>query len=326
MPNLLLAAVAILASLALLMYSADHLVRGASSLATRIGVSALFTGMIVVGAATSAPEMATSVVAATAGAYGIAVGNIVGSNIANLALVLGVAGAIAPIKVSRAVFRRDGSMLVAASFALAGAALLPQPTIGRWAGAGALIVLAFYTLNAFRGERRLTAIADELERAAEQILHPDPLLVAIVRSLASLVLLVISAGMFVDNARAIGSALGVPESVLGLTVAALGTSLPELAATIAGMRRKNTDVVLGNILGSCLFNLLAIGGVTAIIAPLRIPADIAMLDIPIMVAITIMTAIFIANGMRLSRLEGVTLLASYIAFMVLQATRIQLPL
>lgn len=322
MPDLPVAAATIVASLVLLMFSADHLVRGASSLATRIGVSALFTGMVVVGAATSAPEMATTVVAATEGAFGIAVGNVVGSNIANLALVLGVAGAIAPIKVSRAVFRRDGSMLVAASLALMAVALLPQPTVGRWAGAGALAVLSLYTMHAFRGERHLKAIADELERAAEQILRPDPLSVAILRSVASLALLVISAGLFVDNARAIGSALGVPESVLGLTVAAIGTSLPELAATIAGMLRKRTDVVLGNILGSCLFNLLFIGGVAAIIAPLTIPADIAKLDIPIMLGITIMTAIFIANGMRLSRLEGLTLLASYGVFMVVQATRI----
>lgn len=268
MPDLPIAVATIVVSLMLLMYSADHLVRGASSLATRIGVSALFTGMVVVGAATSAPEMATTVVAAADGAFGIAVGNIVGSNIANLALVLGVAGAMAPIRVSRAVFRRDGSMLVAASIALMGVALLPQPIVGRLAGIGALIALSLYTMYAFHGERNLKAVVDELERAAEEILHPDPLLVAIIRSAASLVLLVISAGLFVDNARAIGSALGVPESVLGLTVAAIGTSLPELAATIAGMLRKRSDVVLGNILGSCLFNLLAIGGVAAIIAPL----------------------------------------------------------
>lgn len=323
MPDLPIAVATIVVSLMLLMYSADHLVRGASSLATRIGVSALFTGMVVVGAATSAPEMATTVVAAADGAFGIAVGNIVGSNIANLALVLGVAGAMAPIRVSRAVFRRDGSMLVAASIALMGVALLPQPIVGRLAGIGALIALSLYTMYAFHGERNLKAVVDELERAAEEILHPDPLLVAIIRSAASLVLLVISAGLFVDNARAIGSALGVPESVLGLTVAAIGTSLPELAATIAGMLRKRSDVVLGNILGSCLFNLLAIGGVAAIIAPLTIPADIARIDIPIMLGITIMTAIFIANGMRLSRLEGVTLLASYGVFLVVQFTRIQ---
>lgn len=226
MPDLPIAVATIVVSLMLLMYSADHLVRGASSLATRIGVSALFTGMVVVGAATSAPEMATTVVAAADGAFGIAVGNIVGSNIANLALVLGVAGAMAPIRVSRAVFRRDGSMLVAASIALMGVALLPQPIVGRLAGIGALIALSLYTMYAFHGERNLKAVVDELERAAEEILHPDPLLVAIIRSAASLVLLVISAGLFVDNARAIGSALGVPESVLGLTVAAIGTSLP----------------------------------------------------------------------------------------------------
>lgn len=201
MPDLPIAVATIVVSLMLLMYSADHLVRGASSLATRIGVSALFTGMVVVGAATSAPEMATTVVAAADGAFGIAVGNIVGSNIANLALVLGVAGAMAPIRVSRAVFRRDGSMLVAASIALMGVALLPQPIVGRLAGIGALIALSLYTMYAFHGERNLKAVVDELERAAEEILHPDPLLVAIIRSAASLVLLVISAGLFVDNAR-----------------------------------------------------------------------------------------------------------------------------
>lgn len=309
--------------LVLLTLGGDTLVRGASTAARSLGVSPLLIGLTLVGFGTSTPELVTSLTAVMAGSAGIAVGNVVGSNTANILLILGVTALIAPIAVDRKAFRRDGIMLGLASLVCAAAVLGGR--VGPLAGAGMVALLAVYLVVAYLGERRVK----DPERAKYEHMAEDApdarggLWAGLGLAVVGIALTIGGARLLVDSAVTIARDLGVSDTVIGLTVVAVGTSLPELVTSVVAAVRGRADVALGNIIGSNIYNVLAILGLTALVAPFEAPAEIARLDIWVMLAATALLILFVRTGMRIVRLEGSVLLAAYggyVAWLAVGAT------
>lgn len=296
----------LLAGLVLLLLGGEVLVRGAAALATRFGVPSFVIGVVVVGFGTSAPELVTSVEAALIGAPGIAVGNIVGSNIANILLILGLTAALMPIAVDRAVLRRDG--MVALAVAVAGLGLAMLDVIDRLTGALLVAGLVAYVYVTIRHPVCPDCPAPV---QAESDAAPTRLPVAILLTLAGLGMVVFGADLLVSAAVTLARSTGISESIIGLTIVAVGTSLPELAASLVAAARRQADIALGNILGSNIYNVLGILGTTAIVQPIDMPEDIARTDIWVMVAATLLLMVFATTGRRICRMEGVGFLALY---------------
>lgn len=268
--NLILVAFGLVALLA----GGDLLVRGAVGVARRFGVSPLVIGLTLVGFGTSAPELVTSLSAALAGAPAIALGNVVGSNIANILLILGVAALLRPVAAQMAGLPREAAWVGGSALALAALAVSGQ--ISTWSGVCLIGFLGFYLWGAFRSS---SVPSDDLS------IPTDPLPKAATLLVIGLALTIGGAIALVDGATGIARAYGVPEAVIGLTLVAVGTSLPELATTVMAARRGQSDVALGNILGSGIFNILGILGTTALVVPL--PVDASLLpDIGVMLAST----------------------------------------
>ena len=308
----------ILGGLALLVLGGDLLVRGAVRVAERLGVSPLLIGLTLVGFGTSTPELTTSLQAALVGSPGIAVGNAVGSNIANILLILGLSAVVAPVAVSSAALARDGVVMVGAAVLF----LLAAWTFGlsRPVGAVFLAGMVAYILYAWRQERAgtgdHTAAFDKAEafEGVRKGLHDTgtgSLLLPIGLAIGGLVLVVVGARFMVDGAVGLARTLGVSETVIGLTIVAVGTSAPELVTSIVAAARRQSDVALGNVLGSNIYNLLGILGVTALVAPVEVPAEIARFDGPVMLAVSCALLFVAWTGMRIGRREGGTLLACY---------------
>lgn len=291
--------------LILLVAGGEALVRGAVALAARLGVSPLMIGLTVVGFGTSTPELVTSLQAAFAGAPGIAVGNVVGSNIANILLILGVAAVLMPFAVSRAAFHRDGVAVGLA--ALACLAVVLSSALSRPAGLALIAGLAAYLVLAYRAERAVPQAA-----GAEAPSSSLPLSVAL--ALGGIVLTVLGARLLVSSASALAAGWGVSEAVIGLTVVAVGTSLPELVAAVMAALRRQGDLAFGNVLGSNVYNVLGILGVTALVRPIPVPASIAAVDVWVMLAATGALVAVAVTGWRVTRAEGAALLAAYVAY------------
>lgn len=308
--------------LVLLGLGGELLVRGAVGMAARLGISPLLAGLTIVGFGTSTPELATSVQAALGGSPGIAIGNVVGSNIANVLFILGVSAVILPLSVNPASFARDSIAMGGAALLATGAVLLG--VIGPMVGLVLLAALAGYIWWAYKSESAAhDAEAQRHEHEAEdRPVPPDTGPVVLGGMiLAGLAAAIFGAGWLVDGASVLASAAGVSESVIGLTVVAVGTSLPELIACIVAVLRKHEDVALGNIVGSNIYNLCGILGLTAIIHPIAVPAEIAGIDIWVMLGVTMLLIVQLRSGWRLSRLEGallVLLYAGYTAFLTLR--------
>jgi len=286
--------------LAGLFLGGDWLVRGASGIARGLGVPPLVIGLTIVGFGTSAPEMLVSVQAALAGAGGIAIGNVLGSNIANILLILGIAALMGPIAAPFARLRADLAWMT-------GSALLLVPLFldGRLTRAeGGLLALgiAVYLALAFR--RRDIAETGQDEAVA-------PMLPAVLRTLAGLVLLILGARLMVDASVGIARAFGVSEAVIGLTIVAVGTSLPELAASVAAALKGARDIAIGNVIGSNIFNILAILGVSALVAPLAVAPGFLMRDLPVMLGVSVLLCLALALRGRLGRGGGAGLLGGY---------------
>lgn len=297
--------------LVLLVAGGDTLVRGATTAARSLGVSPLLIGLTLVGMGTSAPELVTSLTAVLAGSPGIAMGNVVGSNTANILLILGLAALISPIVVDRDAFRRDGWVLVG-STALCVLAVIAGTIDYLW-GLAMLAGLAAYLVWAWRGERQ------HRDREARKYEHltedapdaPGGLWVGLGLAVVGIGLTVGGARLLVDNAVIVAREVGVSDTIIGLTVVAVGTSLPELVTSAVAAFRKHSDVALGNVIGSNIYNVLGILGVTALVAPIRVPPEIIRLDIWVMVAATALVVLFVRTGMRIVRLEGLALLVAY---------------
>ena len=308
--------------LVLLAIGGELLVRGAVGMAARLGISPLLAGLTIVGFGTSTPELATSVQAALAGSPGIAIGNVVGSNIANILFILGLSAVILPLSVNPASFKRDSIALGGSALLCTGAVLIG--VIGPVIGIVLLACLVGYIWWAYKSES--AAPCPEGERheheAADVPVPPNSGPVVLCGMIvAGLAAAIFGAGWLVDGAVVLASAAGVSESVIGLTVVAVGTSLPELIACIVAVLRKHEDVALGNVVGSCIYNLCGILGITALIQPIAVPTEIAAFDIWVMLGVTALLIVQLRSGWRLSRPEGVLLVALYIGYTALLATR-----
>jgi cation:H+ antiporter len=305
--------------LALLLGGGEALVRGSVGVATRLGMSPLLIGLTLVGFGTSTPELVASIQAALIDAPGIAVGNVVGSNIANILLILGVAALIMPITTSQEAFRRDGTVLIAASLLLL--AVVVSGTIGRMAGAIFLLLLAGYTIYTYRTERR-TPDAGAQMHAAEAAEFAPPrgmsLGVALTLALGGIAAVVFGAHLLVQSSIEIARSYGLSEAVIGLTLVAVGTSLPELATSVIAAIRRHGDVAFGNIVGSNIFNALGIAGTTAIVTPIAVPAEIIRLDIWVMMATAVLLVVFAISGWRISRKEAAVFLVAYGGYLLVQ--------
>ncbi len=315
-----LAIIAVVSGLALLVWSADLFVEGSAATARHLGMPPLLIGMVIVGFGTSAPEMVVSALAALQGNPGIAIGNAYGSNIANIALILGLTALISPIAVHSQVLRKELPLL---TFVTGIAAF--QLRDGELSRTDALILLAvFGFLMAWtigQGIRRRTDIlACEMEQ--ELAAHAMPIRRALFRLLLGLVLLVFSSRVLVWGAVETARGVGVSDLIIGLTVVALGTSLPELASSLMAIRKGEHDIALGNVLGSNLFNTLAVVGIAGTIYPKKVAPEVFSRDIPVMGILTVSLFIFgygFRGPGRISRVGGATLLAAYIAYNIFLA-------
>ncbi len=300
------------AGLVLLVLGGDMLVRGAVGLARRLGVSPLLIGLTLVGFGTSMPELVTSVEAALVGSPGIAVGNVVGSNIANILLILGLAALIRPVQASLNSLRRDGVVMTIAAIACAAVVLYGE--MSRLVGVGLIAGLIVYLIVAYRAERTVPGLAAEMDLPAPAPLRSERLWVAGPLFLGGLALTVFGAKMLVAAAIDLAQLAGVSEATIGLTVVAIGTSLPELVTSVVAAIRRQGDVALGNILGSNIYNIFGILGVTAILQPIAVPEVIAAFDIWVMLAATVAMMVMAVTGLRVNRFEGGALLAGYMAY------------
>ena len=305
----------LLVGLVLLTVGGEALVRGALAAARRIGVSPLLAGLVIVGFGTSAPELVVSVQAALKGQPDIAVGNVIGSNIANILLILGSCAIIMPMVTHIRCLRRDGlTMLVATLLFMLLASL---NGLSRIEGLGFLLVLTAYLIWAYKTEKEDTTSPEaELHKAeSEEIeLVPMSIPLTILAIVGGLAMLVFGADRFLLGAVGLGKVLGVPEAIIGLTVVAVGTSLPEFAVSIVAAVRRHADVAVGNIIGSCIFNLLCILGISSVITPLPLQGRLLQIDQFVMLGATAMLLAFLFFGLRISRLKGVLLLSAYVIY------------
>ena len=312
-------AIQIIAGLALLALGGEGVIRGAVGIARRLGLSELLIGLTLVGFGTSSPELITSIDAALVGSPGIALGNVLGSNIGNILLILALVVLIRPLNVNPAAIGRDGALVIAASIALTVIALI-FGELNRWIGVLLVLALVVYVTAIWRIERRGGAAAEmHKEEGHTHDPAPQKLWQSALFALGGLGLLVWGADLLVNGAVTTARLAGVSETVIGLTIVAIGTSLPELVATLAAALKGRSDVAFGNIVGSNLYNILGILGVTGIIHPITIPTDIGLVDWTALIGSAVLLMIFAITGKRITRLEGMVMLtvyAAYIAYLI----------
>lgn len=292
----------------LLMVAGDALVRGAIGLSLKFGLSVTLISLTVVAFGTSAPELVISVEAALAGSPDIALGNVVGSNVANTLLIVGVPAILVVLSVSTPELRRSFTLMLIATALFVGLSLTGE--IGRISGAVMLASLAAMIVYSYRKSGHDTIELDDADGAM-----PGWKIATLL--LAGIIGLPIGAHFLIEGAREIALAFGLSEAAIGLTIVALGTSLPELAASTAAALRGRGDVALGNVLGSNMLNLLAVIGTTALIAPLSVSRAFQTVDIPIMAATSLLLAPFLIWKMKLGRAVGLIFLGIYAIFILL---------
>ncbi|MBN2114652.1 MAG: calcium/sodium antiporter [Acidimicrobiia bacterium] len=313
-----------IAGFALLVIGAEALVRGASGLAGALGISPLVVGLTVVAFGTSAPEAAVTLQAAFAGRADLAVGNVVGSNIFNLLFVLGASALVVPLVVAQRLVRLEVPLMIGAGGLVLVLAL--DGGLGRLDGAILFAGILAYTVYAVRRGRRETAeVAAEYEREYGPLPRSTRrTLLDVALLLAGLGLLVLGARWLVDGAVEVATALGVSSLVIGLTIVAAGTGLPEVATSLVAAIRGERDIAVGNAVGSCLFNLLAVLGLGGLLAPEPVAVAPAVLrfDLPVMLGVSVACLPILFIGHNISRGEGALLFgyyAAYAAYLVLQA-------
>ncbi|MCP4187153.1 MAG: calcium/sodium antiporter [Gammaproteobacteria bacterium] len=318
---MLLSIAAIVVGLLILVWSADRFVDGAAAIAQHMGVSNLIIGITVVGFGTSAPEIAVSVIAVLEEVPGLAVGNAIGSNIANIGLILGITALLAPVSVSRGLIRSEYPLLFGATVVLTWCLYdLQLDRLDGFLLIGMLVVIMAYMIHSHHNAK------EELDEDDESMSDK----VAWFWILLGLVLLIGSSRMLVWGASNIAHSLGVSELVIGLTIVALGTSLPELAASIASLKKSIPDMAIGNIIGSNLFNSLAVVGIPPLIHGFEVDMAALHRDLPVMVLLTLLLfAMSFGRNQQLNkigRFKGVVLFAlfaayqSYLYFEVVSAT------
>lgn len=311
--------VLIVAGLVMLFVGGEMLVRGSVVISKRLGISAILIGVVVVGFGTSTPELLVSVKASLAGQPDIALGNVVGSNIANVLLILGIAALITPIICKDKAIQRDSIAVVAASMALLGLSYFE--IISQIVGAlmlGSLIAYIVYSYKVEKNQKLVTSAGGMGETAheheADEFASNMGLGTSIAMSIAGIAILVFGADFLVQGASNVARSYNISEAVIGLSLVAVGTSLPELATAISAAIKKNSDMIIGNILGSNLFNIMLILGITAIIKPIPVTGQIASFDIPLTLGIAILSLAIIFLFKKFGRLTGLIFLVAYTSY------------
>lgn len=300
----------ILGGLALLLLGGRFLVRAGVAIADRFGVSPLLIGLTIVSIGTSSPELLVAMQAAIEGVPGLAIGNVVGSNVGNVLLVLGLAGAIHPIARNSAVLRRDGPVMLIA--VLAFAAIAVDGSVSRWQGVLMVLCLLAYLFAVYVLERRSRAAqAERGAQAAELAGTHRPLWLDAATIVASLGALLVGSDLMVDGAVALARRLAVHEAVIGATIVAFGTIMPEAVASIAAALHRNADLAVGNVVGSIVFNILGIVGAVAIVRPLPVPPEILRFDLWVMIAAAVLLVALTARSRGIGRATAIAMLAAY---------------
>jgi len=304
-----------LAGLILLLAGGEGLVRGAVGVAQRMEISPFIVGLTIVGFGTSAPELVVSVDAALAGAPGIAVGNVIGSNMANMMLIVGTAALLCPVAVHPDALRRDVVVMTAATLLFVTIAF--SGVMNRMTGIAFVCALFIYLALSLWWDSRRAGPAAALhgeETAEVSVVLPQRIWLLITAMVVGLAALIGGSRLAVTGATALARDAGISEEIIGITLVAIGTSLPELATAIMAAKRGHTDVSIGNIIGSNIFNLLGIAGAAAIVTPLSFELEIIKYDLWALLAVTGILIAFMMTGRRIERWEGVGLLLLYVGY------------
>lgn len=288
-----------------LFFGGEALVRGSVGIARRMSISPLLIGLTVVGFGTSTPELLVSVDAAWRGVPDIALGNVIGSNIANILLIVGLSAVVWPIKVMGDTLRRDTSVMMAAGLALV--PLFAMGQMGRMSGVLLVAGLAAYLVWAYRQSGG--AAPEELDQPA-----PASVAVSGLWVVGGLIALMIGARLLVDGAVSIARGYGISEAFIGLTIVAVGTSLPELATSLIAAFRRQSEIAIGNIVGSNIFNVLGILGLTAVIAPVPVAPRFLSFDLPILIAVSLVLTLLLLTRPVIGRGVGIAMMLAYVAY------------
>lgn len=306
-------ALQIILGLMLLTAGGEALVRGSVAIAQKMNVSKLVIGLTLVGFGTSMPEMITSINAALAGSPGIAIGNVVGSNICNILLILGLSAIISPMVAPWATYRRDAMMMIGASLLLLAICIAGE--LSRFAGGVLFISLIFYVGGTFYLARKDLAkekVIKESDDIPAITITNTPLNLAL--TFGGLALLMVGANQLVTGSIELAKMANISDTVIGLTIVAVGTSLPELVTSVMAAIKKHADVAIGNIIGSNIFNILGILGLTALIKPIIIPAGILAVDIWVMLAAALILVAWLAIMHKISRPVGAAMMVLYVGY------------
>ncbi len=297
-----------------LYFGAEALVKGGAGLALRLGITPLVVGLTVIAFGTSSPEMVVSTQAAVSGNGAIAVGNVVGSNICNIALILGLCAMISPLRADLQVIRREVPIMIGA--AVLALLVLIDGRVARWEGGLLLASLIAYTWLTVKQARAETSRAAESEFSEELGQRkPSRLSLSIVAVIGGLAILVVGSNLFVTGAVTLAERWGMSQLAIGLTIVAVGTSLPELATSLLAAIKKQGDVAIGNVVGSNIFNVLGILGVAALVQPIHAP-ELAWLDLGAMLFVSLALLPVVRSGGRINRWEGAALFVVYAAYTV----------
>lgn len=300
-----------------LSFGAEWLVRGASRIAVVLRVSPLVIGLTIVAYGTSTPEMMASVVAAVRGHADITLGNVLGSNIANIGLILGLVALIAPLRVSMRLMRRELPIMVGVTLLFY--FLAWRLYFGRFTGVGFLLGLVVFTVLVLRWARRepetIQAEYESYDRAGRRSEHPV-LRTSILLAVGGMLVLFAGGDLVVRGAVPLARLMGISDIVIGASLVAVGTSLPELATALVAARRRQADIIIGNLVGSNLFNILGALGLSALIRPVQVAPSLLRFEFLALLLFTGAMAVVLYTGQRVSRAEGGVLLASYVVFMV----------
>jgi len=301
--------------LALLVIGGEVLVRGAATAARKLGVSPLVIGLTLVGFGTSTPELVISLQAAFAGSPGIAVGNVIGSNISNALLILGLTALVAPIAVDRRAFFRDGPVLAVVTGGAVWA--LMQGELTRLMGIVAAGLLVLYVLTVWILERRQPDPEGERmeDKADMKSDWRTSIWISLALAGAGIGITIIGANLMVGGAVTLARMMGVSDTVVGLTIVAVGTSAPELVTSVIAALRRQGDVALGNVIGSNLYNLLGVLGFTALVKPIPVPPEVLGVDITVLSLATAAMILFSVRSMRINRFDGLLLLSGFGGYM-----------
>lgn len=299
--------------LVMLIIGADLLVKGAARLAAAFGIPALVIGLTVVAFGTSAPELAVSVKAAFAGEAELAVANVVGSNIVNVLLILGVSAVILPLMISKQLIRQDVPIMVGLSVLLV--MMVQDGQLAKFESVILVVALFSYTWFLFwQGKKQGANVGDD--EVKELLAEPHPVWQSLAFVLVGLLLLVFGSGYLVDSAVQLATAWGVSEAVIGLTIVAIGTSMPEMMTSVVAAMKGERDIAVGNVVGSNIFNIVCVLGISGVVSPnpLLVGSQLAQIDIPVMLAVAMLCVPFFFAGSILNRIEGALFLLLYAAY------------